>query len=124
MGFALSSRSRSKLEGVNPDLVRVVELAIERTEDDFMVAEGVRSLERQRELVAAGRSQTMNSRHLTGHAVDLWILVNNTVNWEMPRYRKLAGIVLACADELGVPVEWGGNWRTFKDGPHFQLKRV
>jgi peptidoglycan L-alanyl-D-glutamate endopeptidase CwlK len=123
MGYELSEKSRKKLEGVEPDLVAVVELAISRTDQDFCVGEGLRTIERQKMLVETGKSQTMNSRHITGHAVDLWVLVKGKVNWEMPRYKKLAALVLDCAKELGVPVEWGGNWRTFKDGPHFQLSK-
>ena len=74
-GFHLGTRRRARLEGVHPDLVRVVERAIELTEVDFTVLEGLRNVSRQKELVAAGASQTMNSRHLTGHAVDLGALV-------------------------------------------------
>jgi peptidoglycan L-alanyl-D-glutamate endopeptidase CwlK len=126
MSFSLSEKSRHKLQGVHPDLVRVVERALEMATDDFTVGEGVRSLERQRELHAAGKSQTLKSKHLVqvdgyGHAVDLWVLVDGKVNWEMPRYKRLADVVLGAASLLGVNVEWGGNWHTFKDGPHFQL---
>jgi peptidoglycan L-alanyl-D-glutamate endopeptidase CwlK len=88
---------------------------------DFAVLEGVRSKSRQEQLVKAGASQTMNSRHLTGHAVDLGAYVSGSVRWDWPLYHKIASAVKQAAAELGVPLEWGGDWRKFKDGPHFQL---
>lgn len=119
--YKLSKRSLDRLQGVHPDLVAVVKLAITRTSEDFTVLEGVRSEARQRELYNSGASKTMNSRHLTGHAVDIAPLVNNTVSWHWPHYYPLAETMKKCADELGVQIEWGGDWRTFKDGPHWQL---
>ncbi len=121
MAFALGARSLKALEGVHPDLVRVVKRAIQVTDTDFTVTEGRRTLARQRELVAAGASRTMRSRHLTGHAVDLAALVAGSVRWDWPLYGKLNLAMQRAADELGVTVEWGGSWKTFKDGPHWQL---
>jgi peptidoglycan L-alanyl-D-glutamate endopeptidase CwlK len=117
----LSARSRQRLTGVHQDLVRVVLRAAELTEVDFVVTEGVRTQARQKKLVAAGASKTLRSRHLTGHAVDLAAVVGGQVRWDWPLYHKLAGAMKRAAAELGVPLEWGGDWRTFKDGPHFQL---
>jgi peptidoglycan L-alanyl-D-glutamate endopeptidase CwlK len=117
----LSARSRQRLTGVHQDLVRVVLRAAELTEVDFVVTEGVRTLARQKQLVAAGASKTLRSRHLTGHAVDLAAVVGGQVRWDWPLYHKLADAMKRAAAELGVPLEWGGDWRTFKDGPHFQL---
>lgn len=119
--FALSARSEARLERVNADLVRVVRRAIELTPVDFTVLEGRRSVARQRRLVTSGASQTMNSRHLTGHAVDLAPLLDGKVSWDWPLYHQLAPIVKRAARELGVPIEWGGDWVRFKDGPHWQL---
>lgn len=119
--FTLGSRSRQRLEGVHPDLVRVVERAIGITTVDFTVLEGRRTPERQRQLVAAGASQTMNSRHLTGHAVDLGAWVNSQVRWDWPLYYRIADAMKAAAQAEDVPIEWGGDWKTFKDGPHYQL---
>lgn len=121
MGFKLSNQSVGKLQGVHPDLRRVVTRAIQISEIDFKVIEGRRSLVRQKELVAAGASQTLNSRHLTGHAVDLVALVNKKVRWDWPLYAIIAKAMKAAAKELNVPLEWGGDWKKFKDGPHFQL---
>ena len=119
--YVLSRKSLDRLAGVHPDLVRVVKRAIEITTVDFAVLEGVRSKSRQEQLVKAGASQTMNRRHITGNAVDLGAYVSGSVRWDWPLYHKIADAVKQAASELGVPIEWGGDWRTFKDGPHFQL---
>lgn len=127
--FQLSQRSLTRLAGVHPDLIDVVKLAIQRTAADFTVVEGLRTPERQRELVAKGASQTLDSYHLKqadgyGHAVDLAPLVAGSIPWnDWAAFRALADTVKACAAELGVPVEWGGDWKTLKDGPHFQIPR-
>lgn len=121
MTYTLSQKSKDRLSGVHPDLVKVVNRAIQISEVDFAVLEGVRSKARQEQLVAAGASQTMNSRHLTGHAVDLGAMVGGTVRWDWPLYFKVADAVKKAAAELNVPIEWGGDWKKFKDGPHFQL---
>jgi len=121
MTYTLSKKSRDRLVGVHPDLVKVVERAIKITEIDFAVLEGVRSKTRQEHLVKAGASQTMRSRHLTGHAVDLGAYVAGSVRWDWPLYHKLAVAVKQAAAELQIQIEWGGDWTTFKDGPHWQL---
>lgn len=121
--FKLGKRSIERLQGVHSDLVRVVERAIDLTTVDFTVLEGLRSPERQQTLVASGASQTLNSRHITGHAVDLGAWVDNQVDWSWPLYTKIANAMKAAANELGVAIVWGGDWRTFKDGPHFELDR-
>ena len=121
MTFLLGPRSLSKLTGVHPDLVRVVKRAIVLTTVDFVVIEGVRTLARQRELMAAGASKTMNSRHLTGHAVDLAPVVGKQVRWDWPLFYTLEAFVKQAAAEEAVPIEWGGDWESFKDGPHWQL---
>ena len=118
--FKLSQKSLDRLSGVHPDLVAVVKRAIEITEVDFAVLEGVRSLARQEQLFKAGGSTTMRSRHLTGHAVDLGAYVGQ-IRWDWPLYDKIALAMKAAAIELQIALEWGGDWKTFKDGPHFQL---
>lgn len=121
--YTLGARSKSRLKGVHPDLVKVVERAIQITTVDFTVLEGLRDPQRQRTLVDSGASQTLNSRHITGHAVDLGAWVDDQVDWSWPLYSKIAAAMKEAAKQVGVPIEWGGDWRTFKDGPHFQLPR-
>lgn len=118
--YKLGARSLERLEGVHPDLVAVVKLAIQKTEIDFTVLEGLRTKERQVQLVASGASRTMNSRHLTGHAVDLGAILNGKIEWSWPLYDKIAKAMKDAAEELNIPVEWGGDWK-MKDGPHWQL---
>jgi len=120
----LNERSLKNLEGVHADLVKVVkaaDVAAEADGIDFVVTEGVRTLARQRKLLAAGATKTLKSRHLTGHAVDLAALVDGEVRWDWPLYDQLAKYMKEAAENCGVPIEWGGDWRSFKDGPHFQL---
>lgn len=149
MVYKLGSRSVSRLRGVHPDLRKVVRRAIELTDVDFTVLEGMRSLARQKELYHKGASKTMNSRHLTGHAVDLGAWVGGAVRWDWPLYYKIADAMRQASVELGIAVEWGGAWgrlmsgyddaqtasadyvsarrakgrHAFIDGPHFQLSR-
>lgn len=101
-------------------MVAVVKLAISKSTQDFTVLEGIRNINRQRELVKTGKSTTMNSRHLTGHAVDLapW-----PISWEWEGFYPIADAMKAAAEELDVNLEWGGDWKSFPDGPHFQLSR-
>ena len=122
-GFKLSARSRSRLSGVHPDLVRVVEKAITLTTVDFMVTEGRRTRERQAQLVKAGASRTLNSRHLTGHAVDVAALVAGKVRWDWPLYPEIAKAFREAARIEGVKIIWGGDWPRLRDGPHFELDR-
>ena len=122
----LSAQSEVKLAGVHPDLVKIVRRAAEITTCDFTVLEGKRTLARQKQLVAAGASQTLRSRHLPGKAgfacaVDLGALVGGKVRWDWPLYARIAATMKQAAKEVGVPVEWGGDWKSFKDGPHYQL---
>lgn len=123
MTFKLGKRSLQRLEGVHPDLVKVVQLAIEISDIDFTVLEGVRTKARQSQLVAAGASQTMNSRHITGHAVDLGAMVGGEVRWDWPLYKQVAIAMKVAAQQLNIPIVWGGDWKTLKDGPHFELHR-
>lgn len=117
----LDARSEKALIGVNPALVAVVRRAAEDKSIKFIVTEGLRTTARQKQLLAAGATKTMKSRHLTGHAVDLAVVVGGKVRWDWPLYRKLAAVMKEAAREIGIPLEWGGDWRGFPDGPHFQL---
>ena len=119
--FELSPRSLRSLLGVHVDLQRVVKRAIHLTTVDFVVIEGLRTKERQRELLKAGASWTLASRHITGHAVDLgaWL---GTIRWEVPLYTSIAVAMKAAAKELSIPIEWGQDlWG--KDAVHWQLPR-
>lgn len=121
MTFSFSSRSENNLVGVHPDLVRVARRALELSPVDFAITEGLRTLARQKELVAQGKSQTLNSRHITGHAVDVFAYPTSAGSWEWTYYQQIAGAFKQAGDTLGIPVEWGGDWTSLKDGPHFQL---
>ena len=123
MSFRLSQRSRAALQGVHPDLVAVVYASLELTPVDFMVTEGLRTAARQAELVRAGASRTLNSRHLTGHAVDVAAWVGGQVRWDWPLYPRIAEAFKAAAKGRGVRLIWGGDWPRLRDGPHFELDR-
>jgi peptidoglycan LD-endopeptidase CwlK len=122
-GFTFSAKSEARLKGVHPALVKVVRRALQLTDVDFAVLEGVRTAARQAELVQAKASRTMNSRHLTGHAVDLGAVVGGQVRWDWPLYDRVAEAMKAAALELKVSIVWGGDWISLKDGPHFELDR-
>jgi peptidoglycan L-alanyl-D-glutamate endopeptidase CwlK len=149
MSFKLSQRSLDRLVGVDKNLVDVVKRAIEITSVDFGVIEGLRTLERQKELVAAGASHTMKSKHLDGKAVDLVAYIGPRVSWEIALYDDIADAMQQASRELAVAVRWGGAWvvdniatwpksmedamnyyidirslagkKPFLDGPHFEL---
>lgn len=121
-GYRLSKKSKERLVGVHPDLVRVIERAILITKVDFTVLEGVRSLDRQRVLVESGASKTINSRHLTGHAVDIAPYIQGRVELQhWPAFHELAPYIRQAAKDVNVSIEWGGSWVNFPDGAHWQL---
>jgi len=125
----LNSTSEARLRGVHPDLVRVVRRCASDWKDPdtgFIVTCGVRTLEEQKVLKAKGASRTLRSRHIPAangysHAVDLAFSVNGAIRWDWPLYNKLAKAMKAAAKAEKVPLEWGGDWISFKDGPHYQL---
>lgn len=149
MAFKLSKNSLNKLNGVDPRLVSVVQRAIEISKTDFGVTEGLRSIATQKKYVAQGKSQTMESKHITGDAVDLVAYVGSKVSWELNLYDNIADAMKQAAIEKGVSIRWGAAWhindiRTYKgtmeqamneyidlrrsqgkrpfiDGPHFEL---
>lgn len=123
MSFVFSARSRRALAGVHPDLVAVAEDALALSPIDFRVIEGLRSPARQAELVRAGASRTLNSRHLTGHAIDVVALVEGKVRWDWPLYPRIAAAFKQAARARGVKLVWGGDWARLRDGPHFELDR-
>lgn len=146
--FILGIKSKLNLRGVHPDLVAVVNKAILNTEIDFMVIEGLRSAGRQKDLVASGASKTLNSRHITGHAVDLAAVVGGKIRWDWELYFPIAKAIRSAALDLLTPIVWGGVWdkllnnlsedlhaehlayamrrkklgkKAFGDAPHFEL---
>ncbi|KQW83207.1 M15 family metallopeptidase [Brevundimonas sp. Root1279] len=123
MGFRLSQRSLRNLEGVHPQLVALVREALALSPVDFLITEGLRTPERQAALVRAGASRTLNSRHLTGHAVDVAAFVDGRVRWDWPLYPRIARAFKAAAERQGTAIVWGGDWSRLRDGPHFELDR-
>lgn len=121
MSFQLSQKSRDKLEGVDIRLVRLVEQAIKETTIDFTVLEGLRTPERQKQLVNDGFSQTLKSKHLTGHAVDLGAIVDGKLSWDKQYYPEIAKAMKKAAADQKVNIRWGGEFKSFYDGPHFEL---
>ncbi len=124
----LNQRSKNNLKGVNNVLIEIVEKSVEifntkyNEESYFVVTEGVRTLERQKQLLAENKSQTLDSYHITGHAIDVALFLNGKITWNLKDYKKLADIIKQAAKDLGYDIVWGGDWK-FKDGVHFQIDR-
>ena len=116
-------RSLANLDTVHPDLKRVMLEAIENAPFDFGITEGLRTKERQQQLFNEGKSQTLNSRHLTGNAVDIVIFMDNKVTWDLKYYKVLSEHIKAVAKLNDVPIVWGGDWKSFVDAVHFELDR-
>ncbi len=121
MTYSLSVQSQAKLQLVHPDLKKVVEAAILVSPIEFIVTEGLRTLERQKILFASGATKTMNSRHLCGHAVDLAAIIDNRVCWKPALYTQIANAFLAESAKLNIPITWGGSWLSFPDLDHIEL---
>jgi peptidoglycan L-alanyl-D-glutamate endopeptidase CwlK len=121
MSFVLGAKSKEKLQGVDIRLVHLVEQAIKETTVDFTVLEGLRTPERQQQLVNDGYSQTLKSKHLTGHAVDLVAIVDGKVSWDKEHYPEIARAMKKAAADQQVNIRWGGDFKSFFDGPHFEL---
>lgn len=122
MSFRFGTRSNNNLKGVKPELVKLMKESIVNSPYDFMITCGLRTKEEQKVLVATGKSRTMKSKHLTGDAVDIAVLVNGEVSWDLKYYKEVATHVKKMAKTLGIRVTWGGDWSGFIDGPHFQLE--
>lgn len=118
-----SKASYDKLVGVRPELIAVMTLTLLYSSLDFRIIEGLRSLERQKQLKAEGKSQTLKSRHLTGHAIDFAALPQGKVSWDLPHYRIITDAAKKASKELNVPIECGIDWKSFVDGPHIELDR-
>ena len=119
--WTLSLRDMTRLEGVNNKIGRVLLRAAADGAPPFAVIEGLRTMKRQRELVMAGASKTMRSRHIHGFAVDIAPIIGKKISWDWPAFYPLATAIKKAAAAEGVALTWGGDWRTFKDGPHWEL---
>lgn len=128
MSYKLSKTSLRHLQGVHPDLRRLVPRALELSPYDFGITEGVRTAEEQAREVAEGDSDTLNSLHLVqrdgfSHAIDFAVYVNGRITWDVKYYRKVIQAFFTAAIEMGIQIEAGGLWRDLVDGPHIQLNR-
>ena len=121
--FKFSSRSKEKLKGVDEKLVDVIEISLMESPYDFGITEGLRTIEKQKEYVRTGKSQTMNSYHLNGRVVDIVVYKDGKVTWDLKYYKEIADIVKEIAAEKGLKITWGGDWKTLVDGPHFQIEK-
>lgn len=127
MPTPIDPRTERNLNGVHPDLCKIVRRAFALHDASTgkvpVITEGVRTLARQKQLLAAGASKTLRSRHLTGHAVDVAFFVGGKLRWDWPLYKGFADTMKRASRELKIPVTWGGSWAKFRDGPHFELPR-
>lgn len=131
--YRFSASSETRLDAAHQDLEELAHIALRFSLVDFGVSETARTLIRQRELVNAGASWTMNSRHLlrapldgppqpVAHALDVFAWVDGRVRWDWPLYHHIAAAFKAASERTQIPIEWGGDWsENKKDGPHFQL---
>lgn len=119
----LSQKSLDRMAGVDTRLCAVIGAAAAICPLEFRVTEGLRSKERQAMLYQAGKTKTLNGEHCKGRAVDIAVIIDGKADWTWANYKRVAAAVKAAAAQLQIPVEWGGDWETFKDGPHFQLRK-
>lgn len=128
----INPASEAKLKKVHPDLVRVVRRTAKLIQDksfSFIITCGARTLEEQKVLLKNKATTTLNSRHIPGKdgyakAVDFAVLIDGKIRWDWPLYSRLAKIVKEAAAFEGVKITWGGDWKSFKDGPHFELNKI
>ena len=124
MTFRFGLRSKTNLLGVHKDLQTVAHLALSLSTVDFTVTEGLRTAARQQELFNKGASKTLRSRHITGHAIDVAALVDGKIVWDWPEYEQIAIAFKEAARQLDIPITWGGDWESFRDGVHFELSHI
>lgn len=120
MGFKLSDADERKLVGVDPRLVRVVRRVALLVDQPFRVTEGVRTLQRQKQLYKEKKTKTLNSKHLTGRAVDVAPLVNGVPSYDWAQYKRLVAVAKQVAKETETPMAFGYDWGW--DAPHWELK--
>lgn len=119
--YKLSKRSLQNIKGIDYRLIILIGLMLDDSPYDFVVTEGLRTNERQKQLVAEGKSKTMNSKHLTGKAFDIAILKDGEITWDIKYYREFANVIMQLAHRLGFNIECGAYWQSFVDGPHIQI---
>lgn len=121
--FMFGTRSLKNLEGVHPTMVNLMKASIADSPLDFAITEGLRTKERQQELYNQGKSLTLLSRHITGHAIDLMVYVEGKGTWEGKYYDMLSKHIQSKADQLGIKIIWGGTFRSLVDKVHFELDK-
>lgn len=149
--FSWGLRSHQNMSGVHHDLREVMNRAIQLSKVDMVIIEGLRSKARQQQLFNQGHTRTLNSRHITGHALDVVPWINGEISWDWTNYYPVADAILKAAKEVEVPIVWGGAWnlrpfnqwgktskqasdayvairkkegkKVFLDGPHFELDK-
>lgn len=119
--MALTKRDKTRLAGVDPRLVALFEAVAKDKAASFIITEGLRTKEQQAELVRKGASRTYYSRHLDGRAVDVAVLENGKITWDFAAYKRFADLLKIHAKARAIKITWGGDWKSFKDGPHFQI---
>lgn len=130
MTWKFGKQSIDNLKGVDPKLVAIAYRALELSDLDFGITEGLRTLERQKVLLAEKKTKTLKSYHLTGKAIDIKIYKNGEISWDIEDFAHVSKFFMQAARELGAKITWGGDWdhdgdwkdESFRDGPHFQLE--
>lgn len=129
MTFKLGNSSRKNLQGVNQKLIEVIEMALCITKIDFGIPKdgGLRTAEQQNALFKAGKSQldgyAKKSNHQTGNAFDVFAYIDGKASWDEQALTHIASSIMEAAEIIGVELTWGGSWKSFKDMPHFELKK-
>lgn len=124
MNPRFSARSFNHLAGVRPELVILAYHALLLSPIPFQIIDGLRTPQEQDDLLAAGKSRTLRSRHLTGHAIDVVAIQDDKISWDWSLYTLIAESFKRASAETGIKVNWGGDWKGFRDGPHFELDRA
>lgn len=120
MGRPLPAASEKELAGVNVRLADFIRQLSIICPHPFVVTEGVRTKQRQRELVKSGASKTLNSPHLVGRAVDIAPQVSGGISWEWKHFTPIIECAKAHAVATGLPLTFGYDWGW--DAPHIEIK--
>jgi peptidoglycan L-alanyl-D-glutamate endopeptidase CwlK len=123
MAWKFGKKSLERLAGIKEPLQTLAKAAITDSPYDFSITNGLRTLEEQKVLFATGKSKTMKSKHLTGNAFDIAVFVDGKLTWDLKYYKVVATHIKKVAAKLGIKIVWGGDWKSFIDGPHFELSK-